>query len=73
MRIGIVTPQEINGDICSFLRQEFPEIKVIPFPYQFIPEIPDILSGRQNEVDTFLFLGNTARRYAERAIPHSFS
>ena len=71
MQIGIVVPREIVNEIISFLRKEFPEIEAIPFPYDSIMDIPDNLSGKQNRVDIFLFLGDTARRYAERAIPHS--
>lgn len=71
MRIGIVVPREIVNEIISFLRKEFPEIEAIPFPYDSIMDIPDNLSGKQNRVDSFLFLGDTARRYAEKAIPHS--
>ena len=71
MRIGIVVPTEIMDEITHFLSKEFPEIEAVPFPYRTIVEIPDILSGHQGNIDTFLFLGNTARRYAEKAIPHS--
>lgn len=71
MRIGIVVPGEIVEEIIGFLNKEFPEIEAIPFPYDAIMDIPDILSGKQNRVDSFLFLGNTARRYAEKAIPHT--
>lgn len=71
MRIGIVVPVEIMDEITHFLSKEFPEIEAVPFPYRTIVEIPDILSGHQGDIDTFLFLGNTARRYAEKAIPHS--
>ena len=65
MRIGIVVPGEIVEEIIGFLNKEFPEIEAVPFPYDAIMDIPDILSGKQNRVDSFLFLGNTARRYAE--------
>lgn len=71
MRIGIVVPREIVNEIISFLRKEFPEMEAIPFPYDSIMDIPDNLSGKQNRVDSFLFLGDTARRYAEKAIPHA--
>lgn len=71
MRIGIVVPGEIMDEIIHFLSKEFPEIEAVPFPYRTIVDIPDILSGHQGNIDTFLFLGNTARRYAEKAIPHS--
>lgn len=71
MRIGIVVPGEIMDEITHFLSKEFPEIEAVPFPYRTIVDIPDILSGHQGNIDTFLFLGNTARRYAEKAIPHS--
>ena len=70
MRIGIVVPAEIIDEIITFLSGEFPEIEAVPFPYHSIVEIPDLLSGRQNSVETFLFLGDTARRYAEKAVPH---
>lgn len=69
MRIGIVVPAEIIDEIITFLSGEFPEIEAVPFPYHSIVEIPDLLSGRQNSVETFLFLGDTARRYAEKAVP----
>ena len=69
MRIGIVVPAEIIDEIITFLSGEFPEIEAVPFPYHSIVEIPDLLSGRQNS-ETFLFLGDTARRYAEKAVPH---
>lgn len=72
MQIGIVVPREIVNEIISFLRKEFPEIEAIPFPYDSIMDIPDNLSGKQNQVDSFLFLGDTARRYAEKAIPPFF-
>ena len=68
MRIGIVVPAEIIDEIITFLSGEFPEIEAVPFPYHSIVEIPDLLSGRQNSVETFLFLGDTARRYAEKAV-----
>ena len=71
MRIGIVVPAEIIDEIITFLSGEFPEIEAVPFPYHSIVEIPDLLSGRQNSVETFLFLGDTARRYAEKAVPHA--
>lgn len=71
MRIGIVVPAEIIDEIITFLFGEFPEIEAVPFPYHSIVEIPDLLSGRQNSVETFLFLGDTARRYAEKAVPHA--
>lgn len=70
MRIGIVVPREIVEEIAGFLKKEFPEITPIPYPYDAIMDIPEILSGKQNRVDAFLFLGDTARRYAEKAIPH---
>lgn len=70
IRIGIVVPAEIISEIIRFLEKEFEEITPVPFPYHAISEIPEILSGHQSRADTFLFLGNTARRYAEKVIPH---
>lgn len=71
IRIGVVVPHEIMDEIDQFLRKEFPEILPVPFTYASITEIPDIVSGRQSQADAFLFLGNTARRYAEKVIPHT--
>lgn len=69
MNIGIVVPIEIMDDITSFVAKEFPEITPIPFAYQNIMDIPSILSGRQCKAEAMLFLGETARRYAEKAVP----
>lgn len=69
MKIGIVVPLEIIEDITSFVTKEFPEIEPIPFPYQNIMDIPAILSGQQCKAEAMLFLGETARRYAEKAVP----
>lgn len=69
MKIGIVVPQEIMDNICRFVAGEFPKIDPVPFAYTAITEIPEILSGRQRQADAMLFLGETARRYAEKAVP----
>lgn len=69
MKIGIVVPNEIMPDICGFIDKEFPDITPVPFSYRSIMEIPEILSGRQNKAEALLFLGETARRYAEKALP----
>ena len=45
MRIGIVVPGEIVEEIIGFLSKEFPEIEAVPFPYDAIMDIPEILSG----------------------------
>ena len=71
IRIGVVVPHEINEEICQFLEKEFTEIRPVPFAYASITDIPDIVSGQQSQCDAFLFLGNTARRYAEKVIPHT--
>lgn len=71
LRIGVVVPQEILADIIQFIEKEFINITPVPFPYKAIMDIPDILAGHQSAVDSFLFLGNTARRYAEKTISHS--
>ncbi len=71
IHIGVVVPHEIMEEICQFLSKEFPEISPIPFPYASITEIPDLVGGQQSRIDAFLFLGNTARRYAEKVIPHT--
>lgn len=71
LRIGIVVPSEIMPDILSFISKEFSDIAPVPFPYHSIVDIPELIAGRQSQVDTFLFLGNTARHYAEKAIPHN--
>lgn len=68
MKIGIVVPLEMLGEITEFVKKEFPDLTAVPFPYRSIPEIPKILSGQQNKADAFLFLGETARRFAESAI-----
>lgn len=65
LRIGIVVPSEIMPDILSFISKEFSDIAPVPFPYHSIVDIPELIAGRQSQVDTFLFLGNTARHYAE--------
>lgn len=69
MKIGIVMPEEILPDISSFIQREFPQLTLLPFPYRSILEIPEALSGRQNQADMFLFLGRTARHFAEKAVP----
>lgn len=71
LRIGIVVPSEIMPDILSFISKEFSDIAPVPFPYHSIVDIPELIAGRQSQVDTFLFLGNTARHYAEKSIPHN--
>ena len=71
IRIGIVVPTEIMDEICQFLQKEFTEIIPVPFAYNLISDIPDVVSGQQSQIDAFLFLGNTARRYAEKVIPHT--
>lgn len=71
IRIGVVVPTEIMDEICQFLQKEFTEIIPVPFSYTLISDIPDIVSGQQSQIDAFLFLGNTARRYAEKVIPHT--
>lgn len=71
IHIGVVVPYEIMEEICQFLSKEFPEIKPIPFPYASIMDIPELVSGKQSQIDAFLFLGNTARRYAEKVISHT--
>lgn len=68
MKIGIVVPLEMLGEITEFVKKEFPDLTAVPFPYRSIPEIPKILSGQQNKADAFLFLGETARRFAESAV-----
>lgn len=69
MKIGIVMPEEILPDISAFIQREFPELTLLPFPYRSIPEIPRALAGRQNQADMFLFLGRTARHFAEKTVP----
>lgn len=71
MKIGIISPKELLPDILDFISREFPEIEAVPFPYTLISDIPEILSGRQNRADAFLFLGETARRYTEKILPAS--
>lgn len=71
MKIGVVIPKEAKSEIMTFVKKEFPEIEAVPFAYDAIVDIPGILSGKQNNIDTFLFFGDTARRYAEKFIPHS--
>ena len=71
LRIGVVVPYEILPDIMQFIRKEFINITPIPFPYHAIFDIPDLIAGHQSSVDSFLFLGNTARRYAEKTISHN--
>ena len=68
MRLGIVIPEELMQDTCSYIEKEFPEEQVVPFPYHFISEIPEVLQGHQSRADSFLFLGETARFYASREI-----
>ncbi len=71
LRIGVVVPHEILPEIMEFIEKEFTNITAVPFSYSAIMDIPDLLNGRQSSVDSFLFLGNTARRYAEKTISHS--
>lgn len=68
MKIGVVFPEELMEDTCSYIAKEFPEEQLVPFPYHFISELPDVLQGHQNRADAFLFLGETARFYASREI-----
>ena len=55
LRIGIVVPSEIMPDILSFISKEFSDIAPVPFPYHSIVDIPELIAGRQSQVDTFLF------------------
>lgn len=68
MRLGIVIPEELMQDTCSYIEKEFPGELLVPFPYHFISEIPEVLQGHQSRADSFLFLGETARFYASREI-----
>lgn len=70
MRIGFVLPEEILDEIISFAKSEFPQITPIPISYKSISELPPLLQGMQRRVDVMLFLGNTARRYAEKTVLH---
>lgn len=45
MKLGIVIPEELMQDTCSYIEKEFPEEQVVPFPYHFISEIPEVLQG----------------------------
>lgn len=71
MRIGIISPKEIITDITQFLENEFADIIFIPFVYNSITEIPELISGHQNKVNALLFLGETARLYTEKMLSHS--
>lgn len=68
MKIGLVAPVEILGELSAFTEKEFPDETFLPFPYRTILEIPRLLSGQQNRADAFLFLGETARRFAAASI-----
>lgn len=68
MKIGFVAPQEIMNEMIFFVRKEFPDVEFIPFCYCSMLELPSLLSGQQNRADAFLFLGETARRFAAKSI-----
>lgn len=68
MKTGIVVPHDLVSEISNFINREFPEMEAIPFPYSTIGEIPSIISGRQSQVDALLFLGDTARKYAQSRV-----
>lgn len=68
MKIGLVIPRQLMEDIERYIHGEFPNIETLPFPYDMIPDIPGVIEGRQSQADAFLFLGETARRWAAREI-----
>lgn len=68
MKIGLVTPEKLMQEIFSFVGREFPDEEFIPFSYRSILDLPSLLSGQQNRADAFLFLGETARRFAAKSI-----
>lgn len=68
MKIGLVIPCQLMEDIERYIHSEFFNIEILPFPYDMIPDIPGVIEGRQSQADAFLFLGETARRWAAREI-----
>ncbi len=68
MRIGIVAPEELLPEVLAFTSREFQDTFFYPFPYHSILDIPGLLSGQQNHADAFMFLGETARRFAAESI-----
>lgn len=68
MKIGLVAPVNLMQEISSFVSREFPDEECIPFSYRSILDLPSLLSGQQNRADAFLFLGETARRFAAKSI-----
>lgn len=71
MKIGLVAPTEIVPELLRFTAREFPDTEFLPVAYRSILEIPHLLSGQQNRADAFLFLGETARRYAAETVAPS--
>lgn len=68
MRIGMVGPDVWLEESMKRISADFPDIKFIPFPYKLPIELPTMLDGEQNQCDVFLFMGETARRWAARQI-----
>lgn len=68
MRIGLVGPDVWLKETHKRISNDFPDIQFIPFPYHRPIELLDMLSGEQSRCDLFLFMGETARRWAARQI-----
>ena len=68
MKIGMVGPKVWLDESMKRISHDFPDILFIPFPYHLPIELPDILEGEQHRCDFFLFMGETARRWAARQI-----
>lgn len=66
MKLGLVIPRQMIDHIEAHVRSEFPDLEILRFPYDMIPDIPGVIEGKQNHADAFLFLGETARRWAAR-------
>lgn len=68
MQIGIVAPEKLLPELLEFAQKEFPDTAFRPISYHSIQDIPGLLSGRQHHGDAFLFLGETALRFAAQTI-----
>jgi len=80
MKLGILFPEHADCFNAKELQQKFPNIALMLLPYNSILTIPDIIAGKQQQLDILLFTGITALKHTEskiaktipwEAIPHT--
>ena len=68
MRLGILVPINSLKHEMDMVQRRYTDISIQCITYSSVFEIPDLLRGKQKELDYLLFFGKTTHAYVARKI-----